>query len=362
MANEEHVALLKGAWHEKRAMAWRQWREANPNVRPDLTEAALWMEDLTEADLTEANLTRANLTVADLTGTDLSGADLTGANLTGANLTGANLTRANLSGANLSEANLTGANLTRANLTGTNLSGADLTEADLAGAVLNEAVFGDTDLSNVKGLDSCKHHGPSTIDHRTLQRSGTLPLAFLRGVGLPDNLIDYPPSLLNLLIQFYSVFISYSHADKSFARRLYNELQGHGIRCWLDEHQLLPGDDIFDQIDHGIRLWDKILLCCSEASLKRNPWVDREIGKALQKEEALWKERGEKVLALIPLNIDGYLFQWDSGKASVLKERLAGNFTGWEHDNAKFEAEFEKVVRALRADEGGREKPPPSRL
>ena len=35
-------------------------------------------------------------------------------------------------------------------------------------------------------------------------------LAFLRGVGLPDNLIDYLPSLLNQPIQFYSCFISYS--------------------------------------------------------------------------------------------------------------------------------------------------------
>jgi hypothetical protein len=117
--------------------------------------------------------------------------------------------------------------------------------------------------------------GPSIIDHRTLQVSGPLPLAFLHGVGLPDKLIDHLPSLLlDQVIQYYSVFISYSHADKSFARRLYNELQGHdnelqghGIRCWLDEHQMLPGDDIYEQVDHGIRLWDKILLCCSRNSL-----------------------------------------------------------------------------------------------
>ena len=42
-------------------------------------------------------------------------------------------------------------------------------------------------------------------------------------------------------------------------------LQSGGIRCWLDERQLLPGDDIYDMVDRGIRLWDKVLLCCSEA-------------------------------------------------------------------------------------------------
>ena len=41
-----------------------------------------------------------------------------------------------------------------------------------------------TDLTRAKGLETCLHTGPCTIDHRTLQRSGPLPLAFLRGVGL----------------------------------------------------------------------------------------------------------------------------------------------------------------------------------
>jgi hypothetical protein len=75
------------------------------------------------------------------------------------------------------------------------------------------------------------------------------------------------PSHLNDPIQFYLCFISYNHTDKAFARRLYDALQGRGIRCWLDEKQLLPGDDIYDQVDRGIRLWDKVLLCCSKASL-----------------------------------------------------------------------------------------------
>ena len=41
------------------------------------------------------------------------------------------------------------------------------------------------------------HWGPSIIDHRTLQWSGRLPLAFLRGRGLPDRLIEDLPSLLD---------------------------------------------------------------------------------------------------------------------------------------------------------------------
>ncbi|MGQ0445357.1 MAG: toll/interleukin-1 receptor domain-containing protein [Beijerinckiaceae bacterium] len=96
---------------------------------------------------------------------------------------------------------------------------------------MNKTVLADVDLSAVTGLETCCHAGPSIVDYRTLQESGRLLLAFLRGVGLPDSFIEYLPSLLNQPIQMYSCFISYSSKDQDFAERLHADLQNKGVRC-----------------------------------------------------------------------------------------------------------------------------------
>ncbi|MBZ0278546.1 MAG: toll/interleukin-1 receptor domain-containing protein [Anaerolineae bacterium] len=350
----------------------------------DLSYARLSRANLSGADLDGANLRGANLHRTtghkmNLLGADLSYANLSGADLRSANLYNASLYRANgyeggFQEAHFSHANLHGADFQNANLNRADLSHANLQQVNLTRAFLNQADFTrtqcsgtnftDIDLSTVIGLESVQHEGPSHLAIDTIYHSrGRIPGAFLRGCGVPEEMILYLPNLIGKTSEFYSCFISYSHADKAFARRVHDTLQSRGIRCWLDEKQMNPGDDIYEEIGRGIRLWDKVLLCCSQSSLAEKWWVDHEMDIAFQKERELFKTRGHKVLALIPLDLDGFLFNeaFTSGKAQQIRSRVAANFKGWEHDPVTFDREIERLIRALKTD-GGKETPPPSRL
>ncbi|MEB3282679.1 MAG: pentapeptide repeat-containing protein [Lyngbya sp.] len=139
MANEEHFVQLKQG-----VEMWNQWRERNPELKPDLRGV-----DLSGADLSGANLWMADLWSADLWGADLRSTDLSDTNLWRADLRGANLRNADLSGAYLWRADLRGADLTNVNLMGANLQEADLWGANLSSANLSEANLWKADFRGV---------------------------------------------------------------------------------------------------------------------------------------------------------------------------------------------------------------------
>jgi TIR domain/Pentapeptide repeats (8 copies) len=249
----------------------------------------------------------------------------------------ANLTRADLRGASLSEANLTGASLHRANLSHVRLF---------------NTVFGNTNLTDVVGFETFHHDGPSTLDYRTLARSGPLPLVFLRGCGLPETLIDYLPSLLNEPFQFYSCFISYSHADEAFCRRLHERLQNAGLRVWFAPHDIQGGRKLYEQIDQAIRVYDKLLLVLSPHSME-SPWVEFEIRRARRREMA------EKRRLLFPIRLVDYeaIKRWecfDADTAKDLATEIRGyyipDFRAWK-DHDTFEAAVTRLLHDLKAED-----------
>jgi hypothetical protein len=325
MADKNHVDLLKKGIPE-----WNQWREDHPAVTPDLSGA-----DLNGAHLRGADLREADLSDADLSRANLSGADLSEADLSEADLNRADLNRADLNRADLNEADLFGANLSVASLIG----------ADLTASVMNFTIWGDVDLSVVKGLETVKHDGPSTIGIDTIYRSkAQIPEVFLRGAGVPDEFITYMKSLVGRPFEFYSCFISYSSKDEDFAKRLYADLQREHVRCWFAPEDLKIGDKFRSRIDEAIHVYDKLLLILSENSI-HSPWVEKEV------ETAFEKEHKQDRIVLFPIRLDDAVMKTGQAwAADIRRTRHIGDFCNWKNHD-EYKKSFDRLLRDLRAED-----------
>ena len=355
-----HGVNLIGAYLSGANLSGANLRRAN------LSAAHLFGANLSKAILDDANLSSANLHSVDFRHAYFFGATLANAKLYHASLYGARLAGAELSGARLHGANLCGAELDRVTLNSADLTRADLSSATLYSAVLNgtqmhladfskcriaRTVFGHTDLSSVKGLESIDHRADSTIDSQTLIASGNLPREFLEGCGVADSLIEYLPSIIGSTepIQFYSCFISYSHQDEEFCKRLHSRLQQDGLRVWYAQEDMKAGEKIHEQIDSAIRVHDKLLLVLSEHSME-SEWVKTEIYNARQREKD-----GEKVLfpiALCPFDAikEWKAFDADIGKdmAREVREYFVPDFSNWK-DHDSFESAYKRLLNDLKA-------------
>jgi TIR domain/Pentapeptide repeats (8 copies) len=351
MANHQHLARLKEG-----VQNWNQWIQENL-VTLDLSGAHLSKANLSGgATLSRVNLNGAYLNGANLSGADLSGASLSGAYLNGADLYGAHLYGADLrdadlrdsdlresdlSWANLGGANLGGAFLYGAHLYGVNLSGVYLRRANLGQAYLGWTIFVNTDLSETNGMELCHHDGPSSVGIDTLIKShGNIPEIFLQGCGVPEQFIGYARSLVAQPIEFYSCFISYSTQDQEFATRLHADLRAKNLRCWFAPEDLKIGDRFQERIEESIRLFDKVMIVLSDASVQSR-WVAREVNAASEREDR------ENRTILFPIRIDNAVMNApQSWAADIRRTRHIGDFSSWK-DRSSYLKAFERLLRDL---------------
>lgn len=354
MADSRHLDILKNG-----VIVWNKWRRTYSDT-PDLSFA-----DLSYLDLSRVNFKCVNLNGTKFERTCLVGANLSGAHLARAFLVEAQLRKANLRGAHLSGADFAAADLSDANLynsgldavefIGANLMNSNLCECDLTlsrfrftvlsgtkfgGATLDGTLFADLNLSDAEGLDQCWHLGPSIIDTLTLQRSKSISTKFLRGVGLPDIVIENIASNRAWKSDYASCFISHSTKDKKFVQMLYIDLQANGIRCWYAPHDMRTGGKNLDEIARAVNDHDSLIVILSVNSIA-SEWVEDEVTFAFE------REREKQTTVLFPIRIDDSIFGSNEPWASKVRQRHIGDFRRWRKRDA-YLSELERLMRDLR--------------
>lgn len=127
-----------------------------------------------------------------------------------------------------------------------------------------------------------------------------------------------------------NVFLSHSHADKPFARRLAARLEAEGHGVWIDEAEINIGDSLIEKIRDGIDQVDYVAAILSSASIE-SEWVTRELDIASS------REIEEKRVVVLPLLVEHVKLP------GFLKGKFYGDFT----DEAKFDEMLSLLLRKL---------------
>jgi len=125
-------------------------------------------------------------------------------------------------------------------------------------------------------------------------------------------------------------FLCHSSEDKPVVRELYSRLRLDGVSPWLDETDILPGQDWDMEIRQAVRSSDAILVCLSSASVGKEGYVQKEIKFALDVAD----EKPEGTIFIIPIKL---------GECKV-PTRLKK----WQWIEYTQKDWYEKLIRALR--------------
>jgi DNA-binding MarR family transcriptional regulator len=126
------------------------------------------------------------------------------------------------------------------------------------------------------------------------------------------------------------VFLCHASGDKPAVKKLYERLEGDGFSPWLDEFELLPGQDWEREIRLGVRACHVVVVCLSRRSVTKEGFVQREIKFALDVAE----EKPETAIFIIPVRL----------QEVDVPERLRK----WQWADVFREDGYKKLVRALK--------------
>ena len=96
------------------------------------------------------------------------------------------------------------------------------------------------------------------------------------------------------------IFLCHSSGDKPEVRNLYQRLSSDGFDPWLDEEDLLPGQEWELEIAKAVQTSDIIIVCLSDKAITKAGYVQKEIKSALDEAE----KQPEGAIFLIPLKLE----------------------------------------------------------
>ena len=140
------------------------------------------------------------------------------------------------------------------------------------------------------------------------------------------------------------VFLCHASGDKPAVRELYRRLSIPGVDPWLDEENLLAGQDWEREIKNAVRNSDAVIVCLSRQSVTKEGYVRKEIQEALE----VTKEKTAGTIFLIPLKLE---------ECDVPEELRAKQWVNYFEEHG-----YERLMRALteRANKLGLKFTPPS--
>jgi len=96
------------------------------------------------------------------------------------------------------------------------------------------------------------------------------------------------------------VFLLYSRGDRQAVRRLYDRMVKAGAKAWLDEKNILPGQDWQAEIRKAIYNSDIVIVCLSRQFNKQGGYRHEELKIALEKANSL---PGDQIF-IVPVRLE----------------------------------------------------------